>query len=116
MCRTMDVLEDIDRELKDRFGDLPLPVQNLLSIVEIRIKAEAAGIESIGVVKNAFQMLFASAKLSERAVSRLNRLYPDMEFRRDRLIYKEVSSECVAKTLEILGKLPQIMEKAVLIR
>jgi len=38
---------DIARELGDRFGELPLPVKNLLHIVEIKLLAVGSGVKSI---------------------------------------------------------------------
>jgi transcription-repair coupling factor (superfamily II helicase) len=40
-------IDDIAQELKDRFGDLPQPVKNLLYIVKIKVLAARAGVESI---------------------------------------------------------------------
>lgn len=39
--------EDIGRELRDRFGPLPRPVENLLYMVEIKVLASKAGVGSI---------------------------------------------------------------------
>ena len=43
----IEELEDIAQELRDRFGTLPQPVENLLQIIEIKILAAKAGVESI---------------------------------------------------------------------
>ncbi|PIX27274.1 MAG: hypothetical protein COZ67_03190, partial [Chloroflexi bacterium CG_4_8_14_3_um_filter_45_15] len=43
----VEEIEEIARELKDRFGKLPEPLRNLLYIVEIKILATAKGIQSI---------------------------------------------------------------------
>ena len=42
-------LEDITKELKDRFGALPLPVENLLYMVKLKVLAAEAGISSISM-------------------------------------------------------------------
>ncbi|MCK4580830.1 MAG: hypothetical protein KAU10_05720, partial [Dehalococcoidia bacterium] len=38
---------DMAQELRDRFGALPQPVDNLLQLVEIKVLAAGAGVESI---------------------------------------------------------------------
>ncbi len=43
----IEELEDIAQELRDRFGTLPQPVENLLQIIEVKILAAKAGVESI---------------------------------------------------------------------
>ena len=43
----IEEIEDIAQELRDRFGVLPRPVENLLYIIEIKILAAEAGAESI---------------------------------------------------------------------
>ncbi|MFB0556666.1 MAG: transcription-repair coupling factor, partial [Dehalococcoidia bacterium] len=40
-------IEDMTKELGDRFGNLPQPVKNLLYIIEIKILAGKVGVESI---------------------------------------------------------------------
>lgn len=40
-------IEDIAQELKDRFGAMPQPVENLLYIVRMKQLASEAGVESI---------------------------------------------------------------------
>jgi transcription-repair coupling factor (superfamily II helicase) len=43
----IEQITDIARELGDRFGELPLPVKNLLHIVEIKLLAAGSGVKSI---------------------------------------------------------------------
>lgn len=43
----IEEVEDITKELKDRFGALPLPVENLLYMVKLKVLAAEAGISSI---------------------------------------------------------------------
>lgn len=45
--QTTEEVKTIAQELKDRFGRLPPPVENLLQILEIKILAARAGVESI---------------------------------------------------------------------
>lgn len=44
-------LEKFEKELKDRFGELPVPVKGLIEIVKIRKKCQVLGIERV-LVKN----------------------------------------------------------------
>ena len=43
----VEKIENVAQELRDRFGTLPEPVENLLYIIEIKILAAKAGLESI---------------------------------------------------------------------
>ncbi len=45
--RDLDELDDLASELRDRFGPYPTPVQNLLSLVRLKLLGARAGIESI---------------------------------------------------------------------
>ncbi|GBC94054.1 Transcription-repair-coupling factor [bacterium HR15] len=45
--RTREELKDLVRELRDRYGQLPVPLKNLLRIMEARILAHAVGAENI---------------------------------------------------------------------
>lgn len=45
--RDLEQLGDLSQELRDRFGQLPIPVENLLYILEVRILGSLAGVEAI---------------------------------------------------------------------
>ncbi len=45
--RTVEEIEDIGREMEDRFGQVPAPVQNLLYVVRIRILSTLGGVMAI---------------------------------------------------------------------
>ncbi len=47
--RTREELKSLVRELRDRYGELPTPVKNLIRLMEQRILAHALGVQSIGV-------------------------------------------------------------------
>ena len=47
-------VEAMEAELTDRFGPLPAPVQNLLSLVRLKVQAAQLGYESIALKDNAF--------------------------------------------------------------
>lgn len=41
------VVDDLEEELRDRFGPLPLPLSNLLDVGRIKVLAAAAGVKSV---------------------------------------------------------------------
>ncbi len=45
---TLEAIEDIRQEFSDRFGPLPEQVENLLFVVQIKVRALMAGVETIG--------------------------------------------------------------------
>jgi transcription-repair coupling factor (superfamily II helicase) len=47
--RTREELKSLVRELRDRYGELPAPLKNLIRLMEQRILAHALGVQSIGV-------------------------------------------------------------------
>lgn len=47
-ARTVAEVEEVDEELFDRFGELPLPARNLLRIARLRVLATELGIKKIG--------------------------------------------------------------------
>lgn len=46
-CNSIEIVKEIEKELIDRFGKIPQETANLLYIVEMKIMAQTAGIESI---------------------------------------------------------------------
>ncbi|BCW95797.1 MAG: transcription-repair coupling factor [Fimbriimonadales bacterium] len=47
--RTREELKALVRELRDRYGELPLPLKSLIRLMEQRILAHALGVQRIGV-------------------------------------------------------------------
>jgi transcription-repair coupling factor (superfamily II helicase) len=66
----IEQVDDLGKELKDRFGPLSVEVQNLLYILKIRMLATKAGVESISSNANIVTI----------------RLLPGLQFNRQRLI------------------------------
>lgn len=66
--------ENVREELEDRYGALPLAVQRLFSLVELRELAKEAGVEEIALRGN--NLRFAPVVLSDFRQARLKRLYP----------------------------------------
>jgi transcription-repair coupling factor (superfamily II helicase) len=61
-------------ELKDRYGNLPTPVENLLAVAAFRNAARGQGLTEVSLQGNVVR--FAPLKLRESQVLRLQRLYP----------------------------------------
>ena len=69
-----EILNEIQAELLDRFGQLPETVTELLAVASLRIFARSLGITDIAVAgKN---LRIAPVDLPESAQIKLNRLYP----------------------------------------
>ena len=43
----VDDVDDMETELRDRFGELPWQARNLLYVVRLKLRGQAAGVESI---------------------------------------------------------------------
>jgi transcription-repair coupling factor (superfamily II helicase) len=58
----------------DRYGDLPTPVDNLLAVARLRVKARDAGLSDVNVQGNFVR--FAPLDPPDSVRVRLDRLYP----------------------------------------
>jgi transcription-repair coupling factor (superfamily II helicase) len=67
-------LQAVREELLDRYGPVPEPVENLLAVARLRIKARRAGLAEITLQGN--QVRFGPVDLPDSAQLRLKRLYP----------------------------------------
>ncbi len=67
-------LQAVREELLDRYGPVPEPVENLLAVASLRIKARRAGLTEITLQGN--QVRFGPVDLPDSAQMRLKRLYP----------------------------------------
>jgi transcription-repair coupling factor (superfamily II helicase) len=61
-------------ELRDRYGDLPVPVVTLLDVARLRFAARLAGLHDITLQGS--QVRFAPVELPDSRVVRVQRLYP----------------------------------------
>ena len=61
-------------ELTDRYGEPPLPVQNLIAVARFRVGAREVGLTDVALQGNFIK--FAPASLPESKTMRLNRMYP----------------------------------------
>lgn len=66
-ARSESQIEDIKVELKDRFGDLPEVVNNLVEMGSIRIKAKSLGVEKINRDENIIYLHFEGMESLEGA-------------------------------------------------
>ncbi len=72
---TFEAVDDIEAELRDRYGNPPEPVQNLLEVARLRVVARRAKIADIGLQGKVIR--FGPVKgLRESQQLRLLRLYP----------------------------------------
>ncbi|NLJ80744.1 MAG: transcription-repair coupling factor [Firmicutes bacterium] len=55
---SLDACDQLEAEIQDRFGRLPLPVRNLLQVARIKVLARFLGIATIIVKKNKFVLKF----------------------------------------------------------
>jgi len=69
----LEQLAAIEAELRDRYGDFPQPVDNLIEVARLRTVARQAGVGDIGVQGN--HVRFGPLELSESQTLRLQRLY-----------------------------------------
>jgi transcription-repair coupling factor (superfamily II helicase) len=67
-------IQAVREELQDRYGPVPEPVENLLAVASLRIKARRAGLTEITAQGN--QIRFGPVDLPDSAQLRLKRLYP----------------------------------------
>ncbi|HYJ74517.1 MAG TPA: TRCF domain-containing protein, partial [Kineosporiaceae bacterium] len=67
-------VQAVREELQDRYGAVPEPVENLLAVASLRIKARRAGLTEITAQGN--QIRFGPVDLPDSAQLRLKRLYP----------------------------------------
>jgi transcription-repair coupling factor (superfamily II helicase) len=67
-------LAAVREELKDRYGALPTPVENLLAVAAFRNAARGQGLTEVSLQGNLVR--FAPLRLRESQVLRLQRLYP----------------------------------------
>ena len=72
--RTPADIDAVVEELRDRYGDPPEPVRNLLAVASFRLQARQVGLTEIVTSGNFIR--FAPAELPESRVLRLQRLYP----------------------------------------
>ncbi|MDP9886538.1 transcription-repair coupling factor [Pseudarthrobacter enclensis] len=71
---TNEAIDEVQAELVDRYGELPLPAQNLVAVARFRVGAREAGLSDVALQGNFIK--FSPATLPESKTMRLNRMYP----------------------------------------
>ncbi len=56
---TYEAVSELELELRDRYGDLPEPAENLIRMAEIKILAARAGIDKVSFKKGALSISYA---------------------------------------------------------
>ncbi|MGV1009229.1 MAG: transcription-repair coupling factor [Dermatophilaceae bacterium] len=72
--QTAQQVNEIEAELRDRYGPPPLPVGNLLEVARLRVVARAAGVEDVALQGRFVR--FGPVDLRESQQLRLARVYP----------------------------------------
>lgn len=71
---TYEAIEEVLAELVDRYGEPPLPVQNLIAVARFRVGARETGLSDVALQGNFIK--FSPAQLPESKLMRLTRMYP----------------------------------------
>ncbi|MDQ0864035.1 transcription-repair coupling factor [Arthrobacter globiformis] len=71
---TNEAIDEVLAELVDRYGEPPLPAQNLVAVARFRVGAREAGLSDVALQGNFIR--FSPAQLPESKTMRLNRMYP----------------------------------------
>jgi transcription-repair coupling factor (superfamily II helicase) len=72
--RTAEQVEEVRAALTDRYGPPPAPVDNLLAVASLRVKARQAGLTDVNLQGN--YVRFAPVELPDSVRVRIDRLYP----------------------------------------
>ncbi|MEN3001133.1 MAG: transcription-repair coupling factor [Armatimonadota bacterium] len=84
--RTREELKDLVRELRDRYGPLPVPLKNLLRIMEVRILAHALGAACLSSEDHRIVVKFKPEhRLKARWQLALQRQFPSLRTQPDEL-------------------------------
>lgn len=76
-AESTEALAEVQEELEDRYGKLPQPVENLMRVAALRVRARALGLRDIQQIGNHIKV--SPAKIEDLPASRqvrLERLYP----------------------------------------
>ncbi len=73
-------IDEVVEELKDRYGEPPEAVANLISVARFRVRARAAGLTDVALQGN-FVKFAPAAELPESRVMRLQRMYPGSQIK-----------------------------------
>jgi transcription-repair coupling factor (superfamily II helicase) len=83
-ARTAEKLDEAVVEMRDRYGELPEPVANLVAVARFRLVARAHGLTDVSLQGR--HIRFGPLPLPDSRQMRLKRLYPDA-------VYKQASEQ-----------------------
>jgi transcription-repair coupling factor (superfamily II helicase) len=83
-AKTTERLEEVEAEMRDRYGQPPEPVRNLFAVARFRLVARARGLTDVSLQGR--HVRFAPMSLPDSKQLRLKRYYPDA-------VYKTVSDQ-----------------------
>jgi transcription-repair coupling factor (superfamily II helicase) len=61
-------LDDLADELRDRFGILPAPVQQLIDITRLRLRCLSAGVEEVKGIRRGVRFVFAGERAPDSSI------------------------------------------------
>jgi len=65
-CATLTYIEEIDQELKDRFGPPPLEVQTLLTLTKIKVLCREKGMRKISLKEDSMELFFSKNRFPSK--------------------------------------------------
>jgi transcription-repair coupling factor (superfamily II helicase) len=108
--KTMEDIETLKEEFIDRYGDPPRQVWNALSVLELRVKAHAAGIASVRAERKDVHIRFTSrARLTPQSVRLLTYMYKNHRFMADSVVFGLVSSNVMEEVEGIIDVLARAL-------
>jgi transcription-repair coupling factor (superfamily II helicase) len=107
--RTREELKSLVRELRDRYGELPVPVKNLIRLMEQRILAHSLGVQSIGVEGKRLVLKFKpDRKLKARWQLAMQKAISDVRTQPDELT-APLGDHPLETLMTVLGELKAVM-------
>ncbi|MBQ7256523.1 MAG: transcription-repair coupling factor, partial [Abditibacteriota bacterium] len=104
-----EVLLNIKSEMKDRFGDLPEPCENMFTLLNLSFRAEENNIKSIIKDGNRYSMVFDKGKvISSGGIKKIKEKYTFLQASYDRLSY--YAPDPVEDTIRVFDVMPEINE------
>lgn len=100
--QSQDTIEDIERELRERFGPLPKAVKELLRYVRVKIALKEKGVRSIEYDVDRKKLVLEFSDLS--SVNLRNFVRRGATIQQDRLLFSSAKREEILKLLEKLAK------------
>jgi len=87
-CRELPALGEVQAEVEDRYGPLPVEVRAAFSVMAQRVRAQALGVDKIDGKAGRLSMTFKSrAEISPRVFSLVGRINRDAYLTRESFIW-----------------------------